>query len=386
MQDAVVDIDGHVAEPITLIMDEYLEPEFRDRPLRLLNDEQGLEYLEINGVKSEVIQGGTGLGVDAGKAFGAEDYRPFFTPGKVHYYDGMIPESNEPNARAKWHESEGIDKALLYPTLGISWETECQDPKVAAAYCRAYNNWILDFCSSHPDRHYPVAHIPTIDANEAAAEVRRTAELGIKGYMVYSTATNGLYYGHPHFDPLYEAVQETGLPLGNHVVNQADYLAKDNHRSEYQQSDSTTDDFFYLTMVVPFQPQLALIHMVSEGAFDRFPNLKYVFLETGATWIAYLLERLDEKFETQSHSTTFKEKPSDYFRRQCWISLEPEEELIPHVIQKVGADKFFWATDFPHHDGFPGVVQALRELLSPLSQEDVSKVLGLNAVQVYNLT
>ena len=121
MKDVVVDIDGHVAEPITLIMDEYLEPEFKDRPLRLLNDEKGLEYLEINGKKSVMVQGGAGLGVDAGKAFGAEDFLPFFTPGEVHYYDGMIPEANEPDARARWHEGEGVDKALLYPTLGLSW-------------------------------------------------------------------------------------------------------------------------------------------------------------------------------------------------------------------------------------------------------------------------
>ena len=113
--------------------------------------------------------------------------------------------------------------------------------------------------------------------------------------------------------------------------------------------------------------------------------MKYVFLETGATWLAYLLERLDDKFKSQSHSTTFKEQPSDYFRRQCWISFEPEEELIPNIINKVGADKFFWASDFPHHDGFPGVVGAIRDLLSPLPAEDINKVMGQNAVDVYNL-
>ena len=66
---------------------------------------------------------------------------------------------------------------------------------------------------------------------------------------------------------------------------------------------------------------------------------------------------------------TFKEQPSDYFRRQCWISSSPEEELIPNIINKVGADKFFWASDFPHHDGFPGVVGAIRDLLGPLPAE-----------------
>ena len=225
MQSLVVDVDGHVAEPITEIMDQYLDPEFKDRPLRLINDENGLEYLEINGKKSTLVQGGTGLGADAGKAFGAEDYEPFFTPGAVHYYDGMIPASNQPDARAAWHDQEGIDKAVLYPTIGISWEDECDDPKVASAYCRAYNNWIVDFCKSHPDRHYPIAHIPTLDAHEAAAEVRRTAALGVKGFMVYNTATNGIYYGNPYFDPLYEAVEESGLALGQ-PCRQPDQLSR----------------------------------------------------------------------------------------------------------------------------------------------------------------
>ena len=385
MKDVVVDIDGHVAEPITQIMDEYLEFEFKDRPLRLLNDEKGLEYLEINGKKSVMVQGGAGLGVDAGKAFGAEDFLPFFTPGEVHYYDGMIPEANEPDARARWHDGEGVDKALLYPSLGLSWEDECDDPSVAAAYCRAYNNWLLDFCKSHPDRHYPIAHIPTRDTEEAVAEVRRTARLGVKGFMVYSTATNGLYYGNRYFDPLYDAVQQTGLPFAIHPTTHVDYLGKDNYRRDGGTSGNLSDDFYYLTVVIPFQTQLALIHMISEGAFDRFPHLKYVLLETGATWIAYWLERLDEKLESEGHSTTFKEKPSDYFQRQCWISLEPEEELIPFVVQKVGADKFFWATDFPHHDGFPGVVGRIRELLKSLPAENVRKIMGQNGLEVYDL-
>jgi predicted TIM-barrel fold metal-dependent hydrolase len=78
-------------------------------------------------------------------------------------------------------------------------------------------------------------------------------------------------------------------------------------------------------------------------------------------------------------------RPSEYFLRQCWVSFEPDEKLIPYVIKEVGANKFFWASDFPHDDGFPGVVGRVKESISRLPEEDQNKVLGDNAIEVYNL-
>ena len=121
------------------------------------------------------------------------------------------------------------------------------------------------------------------------------------------------------------------------------------------------------------------------GILDRFPNLKYVLLESGATWLAYWLERIDDRWERERVSVGFNLEPSEYFQRQGWIWFEPEEKLMPNVINAIGSHKFFWATDFPHHDGYPGVVNRVRKLISPLSDNDQRKVLGENGIKVYDL-
>ena len=382
MADKIIDIDAHVSEPITQMMDEYLEPEFKDRALRLRLDENGLEYLEIDGKKSAIFQGGACLGLDAGKGFGAHDLSEFYIPGKVHYYDGIVPESNDPDARIKWMDDEEIDTSFLYPTIGLFWEDECEDPRLAAAYCRAYNNWLLEFCKPYPNRLIPIAHISTLDVNEAIKEAARTAALGAKGLMLYGLSASRRMYGDPYFDSFYGEVQEMGLPLAIHTTARRDYVGKDYHGDDGSMRE--LDNYWYAvqTLVVPLQ--IALLNLINRGTFDRFPNLKVVLLESGATWVAYWLERMDERWDTQKYTCKFKLRPSEYFQRQCWVSFEPEEALISHVVRQIGAEKFFWASDFPHSDGFPGIVDRIKSALGPLSEEEQRKILSENAIEVYN--
>ncbi len=386
MERKIIDIDGHVAEPIQEIMEEYLDPEFKERPIRLLLDEKGLEYAEIDGKKSEIIQGGAGIAVDAGKGFGNEDLSDFFTPGKVRYYDALIHASNDPHARIEWMNEEKVDVSLLYPTLGLFWEDGCEDPKAAGAYCRAYNNWLLDFCNAYPDRLIPIAHIPTRDVQEAVKEVRRTAALGMNGFMV-SAMPGGTqrFYGDPYFDPLYAEVQETGLPMAIHPTSNKDYPGKDIYSDQDSLSLKELDDYWYSLTTDPFPIQMSFINMINRGTFDRFPSLKFVLLETGATWLAYWLERMEDRWKTAKTTVKFKLQPDEYFRRQCWISFEPDEKFIAPIIEEIGADRFFWATDFPHADGFPGIVERIKKAIAPLSEEAQWKILGGNAIPVYGL-
>ena len=80
-----------------------------------------------------------------------------------------------------------------------------------------------------------------------------------------------------------------------------------------------------------------------------------------------------------------REKPSYYFYRQCWISGDPDEKAFGHVVDFVGADKFFWASDFPHLDHPGNYTSELRELVEPMSATTRQKVIGENASGVYGL-
>ena len=98
--------------------------------------------------------------------------------------------------------------------------------------------------------------------------------------------------------------------------------------------------------------------MTAGGVLDRFPDLRTVFLEANGGWIVPWLERLDHHFEIYSWDVPWlKEPPSEIFRRQCWISFDPDESTLPFTARSplVGADRIVWASDFPHPDAkYPG--------------------------------
>ena len=121
---AVVDSDGHILEPPDL-WERYLEPKYRERAIRFCVDSRGWEYVEINGSKSKTLRGGA-LGA-LGGAY--QDPRELLTPGKLTYWEvaKRTPGAIDPDARVREMDAEVIDAAILYPTIGIIWEGDCDD-------------------------------------------------------------------------------------------------------------------------------------------------------------------------------------------------------------------------------------------------------------------
>jgi predicted TIM-barrel fold metal-dependent hydrolase len=79
------------------------------------------------------------------------------------------------------------------------------------------------------------------------------------------------------------------------------------------------------------------------------------------------------------------EKPSHYFRRQCWISADPDETALPGVMEVVGEDRFFWASDFPHPDHPPEYIPNIEARVAGMKEEPRNKLLGDNVRQAYGL-
>ena len=203
----IIDADSHTVEPPDL-WEKNLEPEFRHRAMRIAVDEDGLEYLEIDGKKPTgyLISGGM-FGRPSGIG---KDVRDLLTPGKITYQEGLEPGAVDSMERLKVLDSEGIEASVLYPTMGLAWEAECPDYKLAAAYCRVYNDWVLDFCRHNPDRLIPIAHISVSDAVEGATELERTAKLGARGVFLSGYPINGVSYGDPRHDRFWSIAQGVG--------------------------------------------------------------------------------------------------------------------------------------------------------------------------------
>ena len=370
-----IDVDGHIAEPPSLWQD-YIEPNYRDRTLRILEDEGGLEFLSIDGTASWFGRGGT---LGALCAIG-QDATPFLTPGKVSWADALIPGGYDPHARIEVMNAEGIDKTLIYPSLGLLWEADCKDPQLAAATCRAYNNWVFDFCRPHPDRLIPVTHIPTLDVAEGVRELARTARLGSKAAMISAATPMRRPLGGSYFDPLWRQAQELDMPITIHPASGSEYLPT----YLYPERDDLTT--WWVFMYAGEHTKMQFSTLFNGGTFEKFPRLKVVVLESGTGWLVSWLERMDEKFAINGFTTPMKRKPSEYFQSNCWIAMDPDDVTAEFNIERLGSERFLWAYDYPHSDSITEPVSKLKDTLARLPPEDRNRVIGGNAVSLYNLT
>ncbi|HUE38906.1 MAG TPA: amidohydrolase family protein [Candidatus Binatia bacterium] len=373
-----IDADGHVLEPPD-VWEKYIEPRYRDRAIRIAKNAEGLEIFVIDGKPSRLLPPGF-AGVLGG--MGEKD----IVPGPERTYVGGAPfGSMDAKQRVERIEREGMSKAILYPTIGILWEAEVKDPELAGAYCRAYNRWIVDFCSDSGGRLVPIAHITLGDVDESARELERTVRAGAKGACLHPFNWQRKSPGHPDFDPFWEKAQELGVPISIHPTVDPPELSVHNRFDELMQREPFEFTWFYDVTVAQGMQQ-CFVSLFHHGLFERFPSVKFVVLESQAGWIGHLIDRMDEVFHGPLGATTkLARPPSEYFKRQCWISADPDEKAVRHIIDWIGADRFFWASDFPHPDHDDDYMEELAELVAPLSERARRGILWENVSTAYRL-
>ena len=162
--DGAVDADGHILEPSDL-WETYLEPQYQDRALRVVKDENGLDELEIGGQRSTMSRRGFPSTL---AAMGRPDLIEMAKDPSVTYDNHAPIGATDAKERLKLLDAEHIDAAVIYTTTGLLWEAELEDAELSQAYTRAYNRWICDWCSDSGGRLIPAAHLSLMDPAAAA--------------------------------------------------------------------------------------------------------------------------------------------------------------------------------------------------------------------------
>ena len=373
----VVDADGHVLEPRD-VWQRYLEPRLRERAIRIERDAEGIEVLLVDGHPHLALRGR--LGALGGIGMDSAD---LMSVGQRSYEDGCPRGGYDPAARLQVMDQEQIDVALLYPTIGISWEGLVRDAKIATAYTRAYNRWIVDFCSHDRRRLVPIAHICLLDPEGAVEEVKRAVRDGCVGVYLSPDppARGGRQFDDDELIPFWETVQGLDIPIAFHVVARQGGMLLPWLGGKTDHVGQTVFSFAFLALDV----MAAFTSMLTRGMFERYPRLRCAVLEAGSNWITAWLDRIDHKFEVMRSFSPMKLLPSEYFKRQCLISAEPDESITAQIIEHLGADYVIWASDYPHLDASFNVVGQLRARIARLPADAQRKVLGLNAQRFYKL-
>jgi predicted TIM-barrel fold metal-dependent hydrolase len=368
----IIDADGHVQEPADL-WDKYMDGEFYDfRPtIDPTATDNALMVLGRSMIRSFIPTP-------------RSDFRPVLVKRWNESFSKQFTHGFTPESYIDDMDTEGIDQMVLYPGRGLYVASiEEMDGEFSSAICRAYNRWLADFCSHAPDRLIGVALVALHSPEAARREVRYgVRELGLRGVMIRPNPYCGRTLDAAEYDEFYDEVASADVPLGVHEGSGV-------WMPEYGQDRFPSSHLITHTLCHPMEQMAAVCSMTAGGVMERHPALRVAFLESGGGWLPYLLDRLDEHAEwldgVHSETGDLKMAPSDYFRRQGWISCEPGERLLRTVADVAGAGHTLWASDYPHPDAtFPGVVDELFEAKG-LTDEEFAAYAGQNAARLYGL-
>jgi predicted TIM-barrel fold metal-dependent hydrolase len=268
---------------------------------------------------------------------------------------------------------------VLYPSFGLC-APSIEDREFAVGFARLYNEWLADYCKPSRGRLRGVAVTP-IEHGEIAIEIMREAKkLGLVATML-PPALKTRNLDHPDLDPFYSAASDLDMPLGIHGAPGI-HLPKIG-------VDRFTNYIQVHCISFPFDQMTAMTAMVSGGVFDRHPRLRVAFLEAGVGWVPYFIDRMHEHFEKRGDwiPNGWQRDPRNYLEAgNIWVSCEPEEPILPGVIDVLGDAFILYASDYPHWDGdWPESTKHLRSR-SDISDQARLRIGGENAIRFYGLT
>jgi len=281
---------------------------------------------------------------------------------------------------------EGIDVAVIYGTRGR--QVQMHDdlgPAVADALARAHNDWTRDYCARDPRRLKFAAQLTFHDVDFAVKEARRAVrDLGAVAVIGNPNPVNGRHVHDAYWEPLWDAVEELGVPVGFHPTGQSS-LRDDIARRVLDHPNGT---MIGRAARNPMELMLAFASMAAGGVLERHPRLRCAFLEGTCGWLPWWLWRLDEAWEKfgPGSEVTLSASPSEYFFRQCYVATDADEKVLKQVVETVGDDCIVVSTDYPHSDGlFPDAINEFVAL-EGVGDKTKAKILWDNCARLYNLS
>lgn len=369
----VFDSDMHVMEPPDL-WERSIAPEFRSRAPRGVTSENVRDLR----IRFPDEQAGSGLGKDLPRGRNFARNQALYRDHAARGWTGEV--------QLEAMDIEGLDAAVMFPSRGLNvlvgsdGGARTDDTRFAAAIARAYNDWLNELCQADPRRMLGAGMLSVYDIHDAVGEAHRVVEdLGFKAVFLRSNLVNDRPWHDPYYEPLWDALERLGVPLGLHQATASSVPAL---------TSPWFGSHFALQRAYgqPTLQMFAVGSFLGGGVLERHPRLKVGFLEANCSWLPWLLWRLDEAYEMEGdvHMGELSMKPSAYFTRQCVASVEPDEEPARYVVDFLGSDNLVYSTDYPHGDSrYPRATESFLKL--PLTDEAKRKILWDNCTRLYGV-
>jgi uncharacterized protein len=375
----IIDADAHITEPRDVWTSRVAK--------KYVDDVPHIEHLDnmdtwvLGGKRLSLV----GVTAPAGWPTFPPDYPPRFEDCHLGAYDA--------DARLRYMDEAGIWAQVLYPNVGGFGSENflnMEDEELKLICVRAYNDFLHEWCAADLTRLLPVLATPFWDVDATVKEIERCAGMGARGILFtgephrYGLPVIGSHY----WDPLWSIATETGMPIHFHIGNAGDLPQLLTPERYEQHGSAGTQAFAAVDLFMKNGVQCA--DLITCGMLARWPDLKFVSVESGMGWLPFVLEASDYSwlgaFRPGRERTSEDILPSELFRDHVYVTYWFEEVAPNHMLDLVPIDNVLFETDFPHTTCLYGNIDStIKANLSHVSEEVRRKILWGNSAKLYNI-
>ncbi len=319
---------------------------------------------------------------------------PTFPPEYPPTFQDIHPGSYDAAARLAYMDEVGIWAQVLYPNVGGfgSQNFLVLDDEALKLLCvTAYNDFLLEWASADAARLLPVMAMPFWDIDATVAEVQRCAAAGARGILFTGEPQRyGLpVLGNPHWDPLWDAARDTALPIHFHIGNAGDTLEGAAGPDRYAHHGIPGAQA-YTAVNLFMKNGVQCADLILSGVLNRYPELKFVSVESGIGWLPFMLEAADYSwlgaFRPGRERQPGDVLPSELFAQSVYVTYWFESVAPTHFLDIIPIDNVLFETDFPHTTCLYGNIQeTIHHGIGHLDPTTRHKILWDNAQHLYNI-
>lgn len=301
----------------------------------------------------------------------------------------LDPAYQDRTARLKTMDQQGVERAFLFPTLGVTLEGMIDGDADMMYDCfHAFNRWLDDdWGFSHQDRIYAAPYLSMLDLDRAIAELEWVLERGARIVTIRPGPAYGRSPADPYFDPFWARINEAHVVVAYHALDGPSAYSEMYRQLWASPPRLWTNEAAIHERAISHYNAImdTLSALVLHNLFGRFPDIRVASIELGAAWVPFLLHRLDHAGglvdrRITAFGKTLSDRPSQILRRHVWVSPFPEED-IPVLTEHIGVEQVLFGSDWPHAEGTPQPVDYVKGL-DAFDAASVKRIMRDNALEL----
>jgi predicted TIM-barrel fold metal-dependent hydrolase len=376
----IIDADSHVTEPRD-VWTARVPAKYKDHVPHVVRNDEGTDVWLLEGTQIATV-GTSAIGVYPGFP---ESFPPTF--------EDCHPGAYVAHERLKYMDEVGIWAQVLYPNVagfGAQKFLILEDAELQLACVRAYNDFLAEWCSADSSRLLGVMATPFWNVDETVKEVRRGHELGFRAILFTGEPMRfGLpTIGDAAWDPFWAVAQELNMPIHFHIGGGEDTV--DTRSQQRRKVHGSASSATYSAVDLFMKNGVQCADLITSGVLPRYPDLKFVSVESGCGWLPFVLETADYTWLGQTRKGRVRRAddltPSDLFKRQVYVTVWFEHTAPHQLLDQMPVDNIMFETDFPHNACLWGNIRETIEANWGDAPADVQeKILWENAAKLYGI-